>query len=142
MRIEAIRNYLFTILDELLDNKEYQINANFLDKGQYSVDRLPTDTTVEKWVIGTTRYREVYEFRSNKAYSQDVMTNLKNIGFFESFEKEIRVRNKDKDLPIIVGIESIECLNAGALAVANVDEAIFTIQIQIEYVETQEKLSI
>lgn len=143
MRIEKIREYLFEVLDNLLKSKQYKINVNFLDKGNYSVDRLPIEPIIQKWVNGTTLKREVYEFRSMKAYSQDTMTNLGNIGFFEEFEEVIETNNKNGILPAINGIEGIECLNVGSLASASPNEAIFTIQIQIEYIDTQkEHLSI
>lgn len=138
--LKEVRLYLFEVLDGLLGNDNYQINVNFLDKGNYSVDRLPVDKVVSKWVTGETKYREVYEFRSMKAYSQDVMTNLNNIGFFEDFERVIEENNKNKILP--KGVENIKCLNAGSLAVANSSEAIFSIQIEVQYRDAQEELSI
>lgn len=142
-RIESIRSYLFTILDSLLETTDYQINANFLsnDINNYSIDRLPVDDEVENWIIPIKKYREVYELRSRLSYGQDVLENLKNIGFFEDFETRIYSNNKNKDLPAIDGIESIECLNVGALAIAETQQAIFTIQIQINYiVDKKEKI--
>jgi hypothetical protein len=95
-RITKLRTYLFTILDELIDNKGYQINANFLQNiNNYSIDRLPVDNEVENWIIPIKKYREVYELRSMKSYSADVMENLKNIGFFENLEEIIYSNNKE-----------------------------------------------
>lgn len=138
--LKEVRLYLFDVLDDLLDNNDYQINVNFLDKGNYSVDRLPVDKIVKRYINGEIKYREVYEFRSMKSYSQDVMTNLNNIGFFEDFERVIESNNNNKILPN--GVESIKCLNAGSLAVANPSEAIFSIQIEVQYRDAQEELSI
>lgn len=138
--LKEVRLYLFDVLDDLLDNNDYQINVNFLEKGNYSVDRLPVDKIVKKYINGEIKYREVYEFRSMKSYSQDVMTNLNNIGFFEDFERVIEENNKNKILP--KGVENIKCLNAGSLAVANPSEAIFSIQIEVQYRDAQEELSI
>ena len=97
-RIESIRSYLFTILDSLLKTTDYQINANFLsnDINNYSIDRLPVDDEVENWIIPIKKYREVYELRSRLSYGQDVLENLKNIGFFEDFETRIYSNNKKK----------------------------------------------
>ena len=52
-RIAKVRTYLFTILDTLLTDNKYQINANFLtnDINNYSLDRLPVDDNVEQWII-------------------------------------------------------------------------------------------
>lgn len=136
-RIMKIRAYLFTILDELLSDTDYQVNANFLsnDVNNYSIDRIPVEKIVENWIIPMKKYREVYEFRSRNSYGQDVMENLKNVGFFEEFEDKISSNNKGGNLPDISGIESIECLNVGALNIADTQKAEFSIQIQINYIK-------
>lgn len=136
-RIAKVRTYLFTILDELLSDNNYQINTNFIsnDINNYSIDRLPVDNQIENWIIPIKRYREVYELRSSNVYGQDVMDNLKNIGFFESFEERIYSNNKKGVLPNIEGIDSIECLNCGALSIAETQKSIFSIQLQINYIK-------
>ena len=65
----------------------------------------------------------------------DTMTNIENIGFYETFEKIIKQKNDSNDLPDIQGIQSITCLNCGTLNRANTNTAEFDIQIQIEYKE-------
>ena len=136
LRISKLRNYLFEILNTLTTNSNYQINANMLSNkvGDYSLDKIPTDTEVEKWITGIVIRRDVYSFRSRKSYSQDTINNLKNIGFFEEFESEIKSNNRKGVLPDINGIESIECLNCGTM-ISNDDgkTATFDIQIQITY---------
>lgn len=134
-RIAKVREYLFGVLDTLTNNDEYQINADMLDKEpeNYSLNKIPTDPVLERWITGYTRYQDTYSFRSRKAYSQDVVNNLSNIGFFEAFERKIKENNENKILPEIEGIESIECLNCGTLNVANTNTAVFDIQIQIVY---------
>lgn len=136
-RIAKVRLYLFDILDELLNSKEYEVNANFLknDAVNYSLDRLPIDDDSSSWIIPIKQYREVYELRSRNVYGSDVMDNLSNIGFFEAFEDKIYSNNKEGILPEINGIESIECLNVGALSIAQTDTAMFAIQIEIKYLK-------
>lgn len=137
-RISKLRIYLFTILDDLLSDKNYQVNANFLsnDINNYSIDRIPVEKDpTENWIIPIKKYREVYEFRSRNRYSQDVMENLKNIGFFEVLEDTVYSNSKKGILPEIEGIESIECLNCGSLNIANSQTAMFSIQIQINYIK-------
>lgn len=133
-RIEALRLYLFDVLDILTENTEYQINADMLGSvGDYSLDKIPTQTVIRSWVDGTKVKRDVYSFRSRKEYSQDTINNLSNIGFFEDFEKLIETNNRKGVLPNIDGILSIECLNCGTLNRADTNTAIFDIQIQISY---------
>lgn len=134
-RITKLRTYLFSVIDTLVTDKKYQINANMLsnDVNNYSLDKIPTSSQVQKWITGVEIHRDVFSFKSRNAYSQDVMNNLSNIGFFEKFESIIKSNNKKGVLPEIEGIESIECLNAGTMVSSDTNTAEFDIQIQITY---------
>ena len=136
-RISKLRTYLFSIIDTLATDNNYQINANMLsnDINNYSLDKIPTSSQVEKWVTGLEIHRDVFSFKSRNAYSQDVINNLSNIGFFEQFESIIKSNNKKGVLPEIEGIESIECLNCGTMLSSDTNTAEFDIQIQITYRE-------
>lgn len=137
LRITKLRTYLLSIIDVLVTNKKYQINANMLsnEPNNYSLDKIPTSSTVEEWITGTKICRDVYSFRSRVGYSQDTIENLINIGFFEIFEKLISSNNEKGILPDIEGIQSIQCLNCGSMNNANTNTAEFDIQIQITYKE-------
>lgn len=139
-RISKLRDYLFNIINTLTENRNYQINANMLSNkiDDYSLDKIPTDTKVEKWVIGTIKRRDVYSFRSRKSYSQDAIVNLKSMGFFEQFENAIKTNNDKGVLPDIENIESIECLNCATMNSTDGKQAMFDIQIQITYRENEE----
>lgn len=133
-RISKLRDYLFNVVNTLTEDRNYQISADFLgDVGNFSLDKIPTASTVQKWVIGLEIHKDVYSFRSRKFYSQDTINNLNNIGFFEDFENKISSNNKEGILPSIDGIEKIECLNCGTINNVNGTEATFDIQIQITY---------
>ena len=136
-RISKLRTYLMDVIDNLTHSTKYQINADMLSANinDYSLDKIPTDKEIEKWIIGNTLNHDIFSLRSRKAYSQDAINNLSNIGFFEEFEKEIKRLNDEKTLPDIDNIESIECLNCGTLNNANTNSAVFDIQIQITYRE-------
>ena len=142
-RISKLRDYLFNVIDGMnifIGSEFYQISADFLGEvGDFSLDKIPTDKEVENWVIGVEIHRDVYSFRSRKAYSQDTINNLKNIGFFEEFESIIKSNNGKGILPDIDGIESIECLNCGTLNSVDGTQATFDIQIQITYREDNER---
>ena len=136
-RIAKLRTYLFSIIDTLTTDKSYQINANMLDNdiNNYSLDKIPTSSTIEKWVNGVEIHRDVYSFRSRMAYSPKTINNLLNIGFFEKFESIIKSNNRKGILPEIVGIQNIECLNCGTMNSADTNTAEFDIQLQITYRE-------
>ena len=137
LRITKLRTYLLSIIDVLVTNKKYQINANMLsnEPNNYSLDKIPTSSTVEEWITGTKICRDVYSFRSRVGYSQDTIENLINVGFFEIFEKLISSNNEKGILPNIEGIQSMQCLNCGSMNNANTNTAEFDIQIQITYKE-------
>lgn len=137
LRITKLRTYLLSIIDILVTNKKYQINANMLsnEPNNYSLDKIPTSSTVETWITGTKICRDVYSFRSRVGYSQDTIENLINVGFFEIFEKLISSNNEKGILPDVEGIQSIQCLNCGSMNNANTNTAEFDIQIQITYKE-------
>src|SRR5574344_2647886 len=129
LRITKLRTYLLSIIDVLVTNKKYQINANMLsnEPNNYSLDKIPTSSTVEEWITGTRICRDVYSFRSRVGYSQDTINNLINVGFFEIFEKIISSNNEEGILPTIEGIQSIQCLNCGSMTNANTNTAEFNI---------------
>ena len=137
LRISKLREYLFGVINDLTTSRDYQINANMLSNNidDYSLDKIPTDTEIESWIIGVVKRRDVYSFRSRKSYSQDTIVNLKNIGFFEQFENAIKTNNDEGNLPDIDNIESIECLNCATMNSADGKQAEFDIQIQITYRE-------
>lgn len=136
-RISKLRAYLISVLNSLTQNAKFSLNANNLDNepNNYSLDKIPMEKTISKWVIGTKIQRDVYSFRSRTSYSQSTMTNLKNMGFFEEFEKTIESNNKNGILPDIDNIKSIECLNCATMNYAETNTAEFDIQIQITYWE-------
>lgn len=136
-RISKLRSYLLNIIDTLTNDSSSQINADMLsnDVNNYSLDKIPTDYKVERWITGIEVHKDVYSFRSRREYSQDTINNLLNIGFFELFESLLKKQNDEGILPEIDGIEKIECLNCGTLNNAGTSTAEFDIQIQITYRE-------
>ena len=137
-RITILRGYVLNILDELLKENTALVNANMLsdDVENYSLDRISNDTEKElPWIIGVEIKKDTYVLRSRKAYSQDTINNLNNVGFFEKFENKINSNNKKGILPAIKNIESIGCLNSGSMKSATTNSAEFNIQIEITYRE-------
>ena len=136
LRVTKLRAYLMDIITELI-GQYGEMNINFLsnEPNNYSLDKIPVNPTTEQWIIGNFLKRDVYSFRSRMNYSADTMTNIENIGFYETFEKIIKQKNDNNLLPDIDGIQSISCLNCGTLNRANTNTAEFDIQIQIEYRE-------
>ena len=80
-RVSKLRDYLFDVINALTTDNDYQINAYNLsgEVGNYSLDKIPTVSIVERWVNGDIVYRDVYSFRSRNNYSQDTLINLLNV---------------------------------------------------------------
>lgn len=140
LRITKLRTYLLGIIDTLLTDTKYQINANMLpdNPNNYSIDKIPTEPQVEEWITGEVMRKDVYSFRSRNNYSQDTLNNLLNVGFFEKFEKMISSYNEARILPDIAGIEEIKCLNCASMNNATTNTAEFDIQIEIDYRDSAE----
>ena len=136
-RIKYLKDYLITVINDISKKSKTNINVNMLSKNidNYSLDKIPMASTVERWITGGGIYKDVYSFRSRKAYSTDEINNLNNIGFFEEFENIIKSNNMKGVLPKINGIQSIECLNCGTMVSVNTNTAEFDIQLQITYRE-------
>lgn len=141
LRINKLREYLINIIDEINNNNNSQVNVDMLSNKveDYSIDKMPVNVENENWIIGTTVFREVYSLRTRKRYSQDTVSNLMNIGFFERFENKIKYNNEHGILPDIQFIETISCLNCGAMNYVDTNTAEFAIQIQITYRSDIEK---
>lgn len=137
-RINKLRTYLMDVLSKIVDEYQ-QLNINFLSKepGNFSLDKIPTQTVADSWIVGVDVCQEIYSFRSRMNYSADVINNIDNIGFYEKFQSEIKDKNKKGILPEISGIESIECPNAGSMTNANTNTAEMDIQIKIIYREVE-----
>lgn len=134
-RIKKLADYLKEQISDILNKNANEINANMLGKniGNFSLDKIPTTSIVERWITGDEIHRDVYSFRSRNEYSTDAMNNLKNIGFFEQFESKIYSNNEQGELPEIDNIESIKCLNCGTVNNINTNTCEMNIQIQITY---------
>lgn len=137
IRIEELKKYLVVVINELVNKDNTKINVDMLSKNidNYSLDKIPTASTIERWITGGGIYKDVFSFRSRKEYSTNEINNLNNIGFFEKFENIIKSNNKKGVLPSIEGIQSVECLNCGTLVGVNTNTAEFDIQLQITYRE-------
>lgn len=137
-RIAKLGDYLETIL-ETLNSKYKKINADFLgiEVNNYSLDKIPAASVVEPYIASGRLCRDVYSFRSRNPYSSERLSNLKNIGFFENFQRIISSNNDKGILPKIDRIISIECLNQGTFNYADesMKTAVFDIQLQIIYEE-------
>lgn len=133
LRITKLKEYLLKVINEIAISRNFNVDALPKETETYSLDKIPTDSTIDRWITGIEIHRDVFMLRSNRNYSYKEIDNLKNIGFFEIFEQKIFDNNSKGILPDIDRIESIECLDCGAIKSVETNTAEFGIQIQITY---------
>ena len=79
-RVEKLGNYLQNIVEEL--NSSYmEINVDFLglDVDNYSLDKVPTQSTTETWITGQRICRDVFSFRSRNPYSSSLRNMIRHV---------------------------------------------------------------
>lgn len=74
-----------------------------------------------------------FQLLSCNAYGAEVLQNMANSTFYEDLYATIEDNNKKGILPKIEGIESIECLNNGAILSAETQTARYSIQMRVTY---------
>lgn len=132
IRIEKIRQYLIDI--DIID-EDYRINVDFLGENptEFAIVPIPVDPILEKHVDGSSLRQYQFQLISCNDYGADVLQNMSNSKFYEYLYDLIESNNKEGILPDINGIESIECLNNGAILDATTNTARYSIQMKITY---------
>ena len=131
--VDKIREYF---LENVTLAKEFDnILADFLDDDatSYSIEPIPVEPVLRPYRDGGSLNQYVFQFGSREFYDNSVAQNINNLGFYERFQEEIETNNKNGVLPDIKGIQSIECLNNGAILDATTNTARYSIQMKITY---------
>ena len=134
--IERIKEYFLQNVD--LAEEFNNILADFLDDEtiSYSIEPLPIDPILKRYSDGGYLGQYQFYFSSNEYYDNSVAQNIDNLGFYENFEKQIEYNNKNKILPDIKGIQSIECLSHGTVQdTTKSGLAKYAIQMRITYIK-------
>lgn len=135
--IEKIRKYLIenNVIDE-----NYRINVDFLgeEPTEFAIVPISIDPILERHVDGSTLRQYQFQLISCNSYGADVMQNIANSSFYERLYNLIEKNNHNKILPEIDGIESIECINNGAILNTTTNTARYSIQIKITYEKESE----
>ena len=83
--IESIRDYILTCpyLGELA-----KVNVDFLpeDPTTYSIEQTPSEPIIKKHLDGTTDRQLTFVFACCMFYSDEMINNITNSGFFEQFQ--------------------------------------------------------
>lgn len=123
------------MIDNKIIDENYRINVDFLGENptEFAIVPIPVDPILEKYVDGSSLRQYQFQLISCNDYGADVLQNMANSQFYEDLYDLIENNNKNKIWPDINGIESIECLNNGAILDATTNTARYSIQMKITY---------
>ena len=135
--INKIREYL--IKNNVID-EECRINVDFLgeEPTEFAIVPIPINPVLERHVDGSSLRQYQFQLISCNYYGADVMQNMANSSFYEELYDLIEKNNDSGILPNIDGVESIECLNNGAILDAGTNTAKYSIQIKVTYEKESE----
>lgn len=123
------------MIDNKIIDENYRINVDFLGENptEFAIVPIPVDPILEKYVDGSSLRQYQFQLISCNDYGADVLQNMANSQFYEDLYDLIENNNKNEIWPDINGIESIECLNNGAILDATTNTARYSIQMKITY---------
>lgn len=102
----------------------------------YSIDTLPCDPIVDRYVDGGLKKQYQFAFTSKEEYDEDVRVNIENSGFYEAFEDFLEELNNSGNLPDL-GLKKsalfFETLNKGYLYDIDRNKAKYRIECRLVY---------
>lgn len=134
MIIESLRDY-FLKCDLLKGGK---INIDFLGNSkEYSIDLLPAEPVLTKYVDGGTVRQVQFAFTSKDRFDGDARTGIENSGFCQQLTEWVEENNKNDILPEMSNEKhapvKIEIMASGYLFDMDADYARYQIQCRLIY---------
>lgn len=132
--IESIRDFILTC--PFLE--DWHVNIDYLGiPMSYSIDPLPADPIVRKYMDGGAVKQYLFAFTSNEEFDGDARTGIENSGFYQRFEEWIEEQNLKKNLPVLENPKqypiSIDTVQSGYLYDAETDKGQYQIQCRFIY---------
>ena len=134
--VNDLRTYFLTC-PLLKENSALNVDFLSVDGIEYSIDTVPTETTIERYVDGSRLCQYSFVFASRENYNADSLQNIENIAFYEKLEAWINQNNLKRNLPkLLDGIaQKIEVTTAGYLFDENMTTARYQIQCRLVYIQ-------
>lgn len=132
--IESLRDY-FLLCDLLKGGK---LNIDFLggDK-EYSIDPLPADPIIKKYVDGGTVRQFQFAFTSKDRFDGNALTGIENSGFYQQLSEWVENNNKNAVLPDMNSSKhipiTVEIMSSGYLFDMDANHARYQIQCRLVY---------
>ena len=134
--IESIRKYIGEL--DCLSSLGKVININYLadDSDSFSIEEIPSNPILKKYVDGSSVRQFQFVFSSREPYGPEILQNLENSGFYEDFANEIENRNKNGLLPLLEDpLESLEIRVESTSYIVSVteDTGMYQINLRLKY---------
>lgn len=140
MIIDGLRTYIRKCPALRKYNKAVKVNVDYLEDKPttYSIEEVPSDVVIQKYVDGSSKRQYVFVFASRESYSEDVIDNINNSGFYEDFAEWLEEQTNNDNLPFIGDdkeVLKIEAMTNGYAFKTDVDTARYQIQCRIIYLQ-------
>ena len=98
MIIKALRDYISQCPYLYEFNKG--INIDYLDNDSttYSIEEVPCEPIIKRYINGDTKRQYDFIFASRESYGADVFQNIENSGFYEDFSSWIEEESSKGNL--------------------------------------------
>ena len=138
MIIKALRDYISQCPYLYEFNKG--INIDYLDNDSttYSIEEVPSEPIIKRYINGDTKRQYDFIFASRESYGEDVFQNIENSGFYEDFSSWIEEESLNGNLPNLEGNkESLEIKVSTTGYAFQTDDSSARYQIQLKLIYFQ-----
>lgn len=132
--IESLSEYFLRC--PLLKDGYFHVDFLGPDPVEYTLEVLPCDPIVKRYVNGDTLRRYLFAFGSREYYSADRTQNIENIAFYEEMSDWVEEQTHMEDFPKLPeGLypEGLRTVSSGYLFDESMENARYQIQIELIY---------
>ena len=133
--IDSIRTFITTCPFM----QDWRVNVDYLgDAMEYSIDPLPCDPVIQKYVDGGSKKQLQFAFTSKEEYDQDARINIENSGFYQQLDEWLESKSFAGELPALEAGKSpvrIETMNSGYLYDVDGENARYRIECRLIYTQ-------
>lgn len=133
--IDSIRTFITTCPFM----QDWRVNVDYLgDAMEYSIDPLPCDPVILKYVDGGSKKQFQFAFTSKEEYDQDARINIENSGFYQQLDEWLESKSFAGELPALEAGKSpvrIETMNSGYLYDVDGENARYRIECRLIYIQ-------